>query len=117
MLVYLKESMGCSTVDGYKICGKYYAYGSFGPANIPRSVFIKNKDILEEVEMSQKWLYKKTGEHFPLAFKTSTLRTLDFDTVIAIAKLLGIKYIKGKKNTVSQKAALRRAIIRKIDAL
>jgi hypothetical protein len=115
--VYLKEPMGCSTINGRRVYGRFYAYGSFGSTNLPRSVFLKHKDILEEIEISQEWLLEKTGKHFPCAFKTSELYLLDFDVIIDIAKLLGIEYIKSRKPTSAEQGALRRAIVNKIDSL
>jgi hypothetical protein len=109
--------MGCSTVGGYSVHGEFYALGSFGPANIPRDIFLKHKSVLEEIEISQEWLFKKTGRHFPCSFKPTELYMVDFDITIKIAELLGIEYIKSRKPTSIEKAALRRAIIQKIDAL
>ena len=109
--------MGRSTVDGYNVYGKYYAYGTFGPTNLPRSVFVKNKDVLEEIEIDKGWLLKKTGNAFPTSFKTTELYTFDFDVTVQIARLLGIDYIKSKNPSTKEQSALRRAIINKLDAL
>ena len=109
--------MGCSTIKGRRVYGRFYAFGSFGPANISRKTFLEYKSVLEEIEISQKWLLKKTGEKFPVAFKTSELHLIDFDVVIDIAKLLGIEYIKSRRPSSTEQAALRRAIIGKVDAL
>lgn len=117
MLVYLKEPMGYSVIDGRRVYGRFYAHGAFGPVNLPRSVYLEHKDILEEIEISKEWLKKKTGKEFPASFKTSELFLLDFDVTVEIAALLGIDYIKSKTVTRKQKAALHRAIISKIDML
>lgn len=109
--------MGCSTIEGRRVYGRFYAYGSFGPVSIPRKLFLKHKEILEEVVISKRWLKEKTGKDFPVEFKTSELYTFDFDTTINIAKLLGIEYIRSRKPTSKEQAALRKAIITKIDSL
>jgi len=117
VLVYLKEPMGCSTIKGRRVYGKFYALGSFGPTSVPRKTFLEYKSVLEEVEITKKWLFKKTGKHFPTGFKITGLSLVDFDVVINIAKLLGIEYIKSRKPTSKERAALNRAIVGKVDAL
>lgn len=117
MLVYLKESMGRSIVSGHRVCGRFYARGSFGPTNMPRATFLKNKSVLEEIEITPSWLFQKTGKIFPTGFKTTELSRLEFDVIIDIAKLLGIEYIKSKRPSGVEESALRRAIIRIIDSL
>lgn len=117
VLVYLKEPMGCSTVNGRRVYGEFYALGSFGPTNVPRKMFLENKSILEEIELTQKWLFEKTGKSFPTGFKTSSLHLLDFNLVIEIAELLGIEYIKSKKPSSIEKSSLRRSISKLIDTL
>ena len=117
VLVYLKESMGCSTINGHRVYGRFYAYGSFGPTSLSRKVFLKHKEILEEAEISKEWLRSKTGKEFPTGFKISELYNFDFDTTINIAKLLGINYIKSKKPTSAEQSALRKSIMNKIDSL
>jgi hypothetical protein len=117
VLVYLKESMGCSIVNGHRVCGRFYARGSFGPTNMPRATFLKNKSVLEEIEITPSWLFQKTGKIFPIGFKTTELPKLEFDVVIDIAKSLGIEYIKSRKPSGAEESALRRTIIRVIDLL
>lgn len=115
MLVRLKEPMGYSTIDNYRIYGKYYAYGSFGPTQVPRKIFFAHKNILEEVEITDKWLNEKTSKVFPrLKFFTTKMADLNLEDTIVLAKLLGIQFIKTKN---INKTALSRAIVKRIEAL
>ena len=118
MLVYLKEPMGRSIVDGYKVYGRYYSYGSFGHTNLPRKTFLKNKDVLEETPITGAWLTKMTGKFFPsLSFLTSEFYLVDYDIVITMAKSFGIEYIKSRQTTFKERGTLRRLVIKQIDSL
>lgn len=115
MLVRLKEPMGYSTIEGHRVYGKCYSYGSFGPTSIPKKVYFKYRDILEEVEITGKWLSEKTGKQFPsVKFFITRMSTLNLETTIEIATLLGIKFIKTKE---PNQAALSRAVVKRIEAL
>ena len=112
MLVYHKEPMGYTTIDGKRVYGKFFNYGNFGPTDLPRSVFRKHKDELEEVEYDEKILEKKFGVAFPrVTFKISELWKLDFNKLIDIARLIGIKYIPSRSPTDSERRALRKSVI------
>ena len=113
MLVVLKEPMGYSTIDGHRIYGKCYAYGSFGPSSISKKTYFKNKDILEEVEITGSWLSKKTGKIFPnVSFLLTKMSELDLEITIEIARLLDIVPVKKP-----DKAALSRSIVKRIERL
>lgn len=115
MLVRLKEPMGYTSVGGHRVYGKCYAYGSFGATKIPRSVYFKHREILEEVEITGDWLSKKTGKKFPqLSFYLTKMYEVDLDSLINIAQLLGIEFIKTKE---PNKNALSRAVVKRIEAL
>lgn len=118
MLVYLKEPMGAAVIGGKRIMGKYYARGTFGPTNISRAVYFANKTVLEEFEYSSEWLERKFGLKFPqMRFTPSTFYLIDFNTVVELARLVGIDYkSKGNKEyTDIEKRALRRSILGKLD--
>lgn len=118
MLVYLKEPMGCSDVSGRRVYGRFYAYGSFGPTQIPRSVYFKNRDVLEEAQVTGEWLSERSGKIFPpVSFKTTELYLLDFNMLIQIAGLLGIKYIRSRKPSTNEKKALGRSVVARIEEL
>ena len=118
MLVYLKQPMGCSTINGRRVYGKFYAYGSFGPINIPRADYFANKEILEVAVITDEWLAKKTGKVFPkVSFQTTEPYLVDFEIIKEMAGLLGMTYISSKNPTSSQQAALRRSVVRLIEAL
>jgi len=120
MFVYLKEPMGCTTLDGKTLCGKYYARGSFGPTSVTRDFFHKNKDRLEEFEFTSEWLSRKFSKQFPaVSFTPTTFWLIDFKTVIDIARLVGIDYVsKGNREYSDiEKRALRRSILSKIEGV
>lgn len=111
MLVYAKEPMGYLTIGPYRIYGKYFAYGRFGSTDIPRSVFKQHKSVLEEVEYTSEWFKNKFDTAFPdFSFKISEMWKLDFDVLIEVAKIIGIKYIKPKHPSDIEKRALRKSV-------
>lgn len=115
MLVRLKEPMGYSTIDGRRVYGKHYAYGSFGPTKVPRRVYLKNRDVLEEVEITGEWLSKQTNKLFPdVKFLITRMSELTLEETLRIAELLDIKFIKTRN---INKAALSRSIVKRIEAL
>ena len=110
--------MGSSTIEGKRIYGRCYAYGSMGPTIIPRAVFFKNRDRLEEAEVTSSWIQKQTGNICPtVSFKTTELGKLDLNLTIEVAAALGINYIKSAKVTTKEKVALRQAIVKTIEGL
>lgn len=114
MLVYLKQPMYHTTIDGYRVYGRKYAYGSFGATNIPINVYKQNIDILEEASYHWKWLEEKFVKEFPkISLDMSNIYYLDIKVLIKIAHLIGIKYIKPRHVTIEQKKTLCR-IIRKV---
>lgn len=118
MLVHLKEPMGSSTIDGHRVYGRFYAYGSFGPTHVSREVYFLNKQMLEEAEITSEWLTKKTGRQFPkVTFKTTEFHTVDFELIKEMGRLLGIKYVGRKKTTKVERAAFRRAVVVAIESL
>ena len=114
MLVYLKEPMGYTELDGYRVYGCKYAYGSFGSTDLPMAIYKKYKDRLEHAQYTTEWLEKKFNRPFPkLAFTIDSLYKMDFLVLVEIAKLVGIDYrVRAKKNpTVIERNALRRSVI------
>lgn len=118
MLAYAKEPMGYTQVGAKRVYGKYYAYGSFGPTEIKWKDFRAHRDILEECPITTRWLNKK----FNLDIKEEiifryeeTYSYMSFSHMIVIAKALGIPYIKSRNSTTSEKRALRRAVIARIE--
>lgn len=116
MLVYHKEPMGYTSIGDKRIYGEYFNYGRFGPTDIPRSVFRKNKELLEEAEYNGEILGKMFGAEFPtVKFKLSEFWRVDFEVLIEIAKALGIKYLKNRKALTNiERRALRRGVLSKI---
>jgi hypothetical protein len=118
MLVYLSQPMSACKIDGQPVYGKYFARGSFGPTNIPKATYLKNKDILEEFVITSEWLSRKFGKEFPsIAFTPSTFWTIDFQLVIEVARVLGIDYKSrgNKEYSDIEKRALRRSVLSRIE--
>ena len=118
MLVYLKEPMGCTEIDGYVICGKYYNYGRRGPANVPRKIYLKNKEILKEVPITGEWLSKAFNADFPsVKFTVTEMYRVNWPTLVEIARLRGIEYIGDvrRKSSELQRRALRKNILKRIE--
>ena len=110
--------MGITKIDGKDIYGKYYARGVFGPTSISRECFFIHKDILEEFEYTQDWLERKYSVPFPsISFTPKVFWTLDFKTVIDIARLVGIDYVSrgNKEYSDIERRALRRSILLKLE--
>lgn len=103
MLVYLKSPMGYTQIGPYRIYGRKFAHGIFGHTNVPKKIYDKNKDILDEADYSQEWLEEKFGNVFPdISFKLSKLHSLTNKQLIDIARGIGINYIN-KNNKLNRK--------------
>jgi hypothetical protein len=103
--------MSYTVIDGKRVYGKKFAYGSFGPTDISFEVYENNSKILSEAYYTKQWLDKKYNMDFPdITFKLSDLYKIDIDTLIEISRCIGIKYHKRRKTTVPEKKALCRSI-------
>lgn len=117
MLVYAKEPMGYTTVDGKRVYGENFNYGRFGPTEISYESFRRYRDVLKEVPMTAAWLATRFGVPFPdicLSF-VDTFQHMTFDELVDVAKLIGLRYVKSRKPSKAEKRALRRSVIRVID--
>jgi hypothetical protein len=112
MLVYHKMPMGYAQLDGYRVYGRKYSMGSFGPTDLPREVYKKHKLVLEDAVYTQSWLEKRFKKSFPLVSFDVSL-DVDDDILKIIAELVGIKTTYGKRHelSVSERNAVRRSII------
>ena len=111
MLVYLKSDMSYTVLNGKRVYGRKFAYGSLGPTDISMDIYNEKKDILSEAEYTKEWLNNKFGKEFPnISFKPSQLYKLDLGILTQIAHGVGIKYLWNRKTTVQEKRALCRAI-------
>jgi hypothetical protein len=114
MLVYLKEPMGYTQIDNYRIYGRKYAYGSFGAVDLPAKLYKKHKNILENAKYTKEWLEEKFNKTFPkMSFTIDDLYRMEFSAMLKIARLVGIDYIwaSKKKPTIKERHALRKSII------
>lgn len=118
MLVYTKNPLGYTTINGKRVYGEYYAHGSFGPTNLSLDVVNIHRDVLREVPVTKEWLDEKTGEDFPdVSFYRDTLKRMDFSVCVEIAQKLGIPYKSSRNPTRAQKRTLFQNIIKRVDAL
>lgn len=112
MLVYHKMPMGYAQLDGYRVYGRKYSRGSFGPTDIPRELYKKHRDNLEDAIYTQEWLEKRFNKSFPPISFDASLAVSD-DMLKLIAELVGVKVSYGKRHELSlpEKNALRRSIL------
>ena len=116
MLVYLRSNMSYTVLDGQRVYGKKFAYGSLGPTDVSMNIYKENKDILEEAEYTKEWLDNKFGKEFPnISFKLSQLYGLAMDDLILVAQGVGINYLRNRKISVQEKRTLCRAIKKMIN--
>lgn len=117
MLVYLKQDMSYTTIDGHRIYGRKYSYSSMGPTNVSLDLYKEYIDILDEASYDKYWLESKYNGIFPnISFKLSELNKIDFNTLVVLAKLIGIKYIKTKnKPNKFQRAALIHCVVNRLN--
>jgi hypothetical protein len=115
MLVYHSNPLGYLQIEGYRIYGKKYAYGSFGPTDIPRDLYKKHKDILVDAVYTKEWLDRKFSKNFPAISFDISFNISDAD-LKTIAELVGIKVSYGKRHelTTIERNALRRSILLKM---
>ena len=114
MLVYLREPMGYTELEGHRVYVRKYSYGSFGSTNIPVIIYKKYKDILEDAQYTQDWLEKKFNNKFPnISFDVNDLYKMNFKTMIDLAILMGVKCKSSakKKASIIERHALRKSII------
>ncbi len=111
MLVYLKQDLSYTSIDGQRVYGEKFAYGSFGPTNISIKVYKANRDILKPAKYTKAWLEQRFKKCFPkLSFSLVDLNGFDLKTLINISEGLGISYIKSRHPTQQEKRALVRSI-------
>lgn len=116
MLVYLKSPMGYTTLDGIRVYGKYYNYGSFGPSDIPFQTYKRHKDILEDAVYTKEWLESKFKKEFPdISFTVQDIFGLDSKTLISLARLVGVNYTSNKELTINERYSLRKSLISFLD--
>ena len=116
MLVYHKDSMGYTSINGKRVYGEFFSYGSFGPTEVTYKEFNEFREMLRELPITGEWLGRKFGKDFPqCSFKYTEMRKLDFNKLIEIAKLLDIDYRKSRHPTDTDRRALKKAVIKKID--
>lgn len=114
MLVYLKEQMGYGSIEGQRVYGRKYARGTFGPTDIPYSLWEKHKNCLAPGEYTSKWLETKYKKQFPdIVFTIDSLKELDDSMLSSIAKLVGVLFVDKPYNR-SMDLIERRALIKSI---
>jgi len=117
MLVYHKDSMGYTTIEGRRVYGEFFNYGRFGPTEVSYDAFRENRNQLVEANITKGWLEERFNVEFPnVCFKLTEMWKVDFKLLVEIANILGIKYSKPRHPTVTEKNALRRSILRRIDS-
>lgn len=96
--------MGYLDIDGQRVYGRNFAYGSFGPTDIDRKTYKHNKKFLEEAVYTKEILEEKFGGEFPnISFKLSELRELPWDIVSELARLIGMTCHVRRKHLMTKR--------------
>lgn len=113
MLVYLKEKRGCTQIEGFRIYGKYYSFGSFGSTDVPIEIYKKNKNILLDAPYTKEWLDKKFKSNFPIVnFTIQDIKHMSNKNLVIIAKAMDIKFTGNHKGIcLQERNAIKKAII------
>jgi len=128
MLVYASNPMGYFEIDGRRIYGRHFAYGSFPPTYIPLTYWEVNKDKFEIVRIDDKWLSKKTRKECPpfiLNYNDDDLKSLNLQELKQLCEALKLdihkKYFVGHRHTdhliPKAERVFRRAILNAIEGL
>lgn len=111
MFVYLKEPMAYTSIGGKRVCGKLYAYGTYGPSNISIEDYKSNRDKIIDADYPAAWLKQKFGRDVQ-PFNFEQLRAMSVDDLIKFTKVtLGIKYFRGEDTDTKTKNALLKALM------
>jgi hypothetical protein len=114
MLVYFKEPMCFIELDGYRIYGRKYAYGTFGSTDIPLELYNEKRHLFVDAEYTPQWLERRFGKKFPpITFTAQDLYSLEDARLAELAITLGVQYHYRKSVELStrERHALRKSII------
>lgn len=114
MLVYFKEPMSFVELEGYRIYGRKYAYGSFGSTDIPLELYNSHRHLFLDAEYSPQWLERRFGRKFPqITFTAQDLYNMEDAKLAELAIALGVKYYyrKTAELSIKERHALRKSII------
>lgn len=114
MLVYCKNPMGYTSIDGKRIYGRYFARGSMPPTQLNYSSYYKNRGALESSPYTKEWLEKEYGSFFPnVSFiGQRDLSLMAFQTLVQIVRAMGVDYRDTKGKWEDEKAGLIETILR-----
>ena len=104
--------MAATEINGKRVYGRRYGYGTFGPANLSIEEYRANKDRLEDAEYPVEWLRAKFGKDIK-PFKFSELKDMEFLDLVAFARTLNMKYSVNSTitHTVAKNALLKALMI------
>ena len=109
--------MGYTSLSGYRIYGKKYCYGRFGPTDIPIELYKSNSHILSVPIYTYSYLVKRFDNFPHLDINIFQLEKLDDKTIIAIARAVGINYLRNTKIDKGGRPRLIRLIKRKLTSV
>jgi len=118
MLVYAANPMGYLELEGQRIYGRYFAYGSFEPKRISYDTYKRHTNALEEVPIHSKRLEEYFGVPFPdFTFQFSKWGTFPDEHIQDIATSIGIMWRRKNKLSVNETIGLKKAIRNRLDSL
>lgn len=109
--------MGSTTIDGVRVYGRKYANGAFGPSFISRTHYFNNRSVLELAPYTREWLEPNFGHGFPdVSFKDKKdLMTMPFETLVILARRLGVDYVNRGFKQSDESEGLAEAILRIVE--
>lgn len=114
MLVYHKDPLGYTEIEGKRIYGRKFAYGKMPPAEISFAKYKENASCLETIPYTNTYLSRRFGGAFPPVefHHVWDLLGLSWPNIVELAKAIGISYTKPMSATKDDKLGLAQAIIR-----
>jgi hypothetical protein len=114
MLVYCRNPLGYTTIDGKRIYGRRFARGSMPPVNLSSIPYWHSRAGLEAVPYTKTWLDAQYGTDFPnVSFVGGRdLMELPCPILIQIVRALGVQYRNTKNSFEDEKPGLVETIVR-----
>lgn len=94
MLVYLKQPMGYTEIEGKRIYGKFYNYGRMGPTKASKEFYWRNKEYLIPVFWDSDTITKVIGRQCPAItpFTYSNMSELTEEEIKSLCAYFSIDY-------------------------
>lgn len=116
MLVYCKDYLGYSSINGKLVYGRGYNRGRFGPTEISYAEYLQNANSIEKIPYTKQYLDKKHKKNFPHAefYTWHDLKKYGLEILTDFATLLDIDWKNRRSLSESDIEGLAQAIYRKL---